>query len=116
MNSPCCDTRLRRSFRAGAVLLLSLALTRCADVAEEPSPPSSLEPVPPDPAILGMTCTEGTLASGAPYRICVNRDLWNGDYVVFVPGYTNPASLPDTPDGDIGGLSAADVVTTLGYA
>jgi pimeloyl-ACP methyl ester carboxylesterase len=75
-----------------------------------------MEPVPPDRAILGMTCTEGTLASGAPYRICVNRALWNGDYLVFVPGYTNPASLPTTPDGDIAGLSAADIVTTLGYA
>jgi pimeloyl-ACP methyl ester carboxylesterase len=111
-----CDNRLRRVLTAGAVLLLPLALTRCADVPQEPSPSSSLEPVTPAPDILGMTCTEGTLTSGAPYRICVNRTLWNGDYVVFVPGYTNPASLPDTPDGDIGGLSAADVVTTLGYA
>jgi alpha-beta hydrolase superfamily lysophospholipase len=116
MNRPCCDSRLRRGMTAGAILMLSLALTRCADVPEEPSPTSSLEPVPPDPAILGMTCTEGTLASGAPYRVCVNRALWNGDYVVFVPGYTNPAAVPSTPTGDIGGLSAADVVTTLGYA
>jgi pimeloyl-ACP methyl ester carboxylesterase len=116
MNRPCRDTRLRRRMTAVAILVMSLALTRCADVPDEPSPPTSLEPVAPDPAILGMTCTEGTLASGAPYRICVNRALWNGDQVVFVPGYTNPAALPNTPDADLGGLSAADVVTTLGYA
>ena len=116
MNRPCRSIGLWRRMTAGGVLLLSLTLTRCADVPQEPSSPSALEPVPPDPAILGMTCTEGALSSGAPYRICVNRDLWNGDYIVFVPGYTNPASLPTTPDGDIAGLSAADVVTTLGYA
>jgi pimeloyl-ACP methyl ester carboxylesterase len=107
--------RLRQSLKAaGAVCLLSLALTRCADLPEEPSAPRSPESSAA-PALLGMSCTNGQLASGAPYRVCVNRLLWNGDLIVFVPGYTNPAATPSTPTGDIGGLSAADVVTTLGY-
>jgi pimeloyl-ACP methyl ester carboxylesterase len=99
----------------GAVCLLSLSLIRCADHPGQPSAPERPEPSPAAPAIFGMSCIDGHLASGAPYQICVNKALWNGALVVFVPGYTNPAATPSTPSGDIGGLSAADVVTSLGY-
>jgi pimeloyl-ACP methyl ester carboxylesterase len=101
----------------GAVCILPLMLTRCADHPEEPSAPESPRTSPgPSLAIIGMSCVDGHLSSGAPYQICVNKQLWNGQLVVFVPGYTNPAATPTTPTGDIGGLSAADVVTSLGYA
>jgi pimeloyl-ACP methyl ester carboxylesterase len=100
---------------ATAVCLLSWTLTSCADLPEAPSIPESSQPTPPASAIPGMTCSDGHLAGGAPYQVCVNRLLWNGELVVFVPGYTNPAATPNTPTGDIGGLSAADVVTSLGY-
>jgi hypothetical protein len=100
---------------AAAICLLSLTLTRCTDLPDEPSPPESPRLAPVDPAIVGMSCVDGHLASGAPYQVCVNRFLWNRDLVVFVPGYTNPAATPNTPTGDIGGLSAADAVTSLGY-
>src|SRR5918994_4978921 len=101
----------------GAVCMLPLALTRCADDPQEPNAPKP-PGASPDPAltILGISCDDGQLSSGAPYQVCVNQQLWNGDLVIFVPGYTNPAATPTTPTGDIGGLSAADVVTSLGYA
>jgi pimeloyl-ACP methyl ester carboxylesterase len=104
-----------RLFPPTAVCLLSLALTHCADLPEEPSAPEQAGLAPVEPALLGMSCVDGELASGAPYQVCLNRLLWKGDLVVFVPGYTNPASTPSTPTGDIGGLSAADVVTSLGF-
>jgi pimeloyl-ACP methyl ester carboxylesterase len=104
-----------RLVAAGAAGLLCLTLTRCTDNAEEPSAPESAG-TPPSQALFSVSCVDGQLSSGAPYQVCVNRGLWNGDLVVFVPGYTNPASLPTTPTGDIGGLSAPDVVTSLGYA
>jgi pimeloyl-ACP methyl ester carboxylesterase len=102
---------------AGAACTLSLTLIHCADHPEEPSAPEPPR-TPPDQALLipGMDCVNGQLSSGAPYEICVNRILWNGDLVIFVPGYTNPAATPMTPTGDILGISAADGVTSLGYA
>src|SRR5215216_4313896 len=101
----------------GAACLLTLGLTHCADLPEEPATSQPAQPaLEPAELSLTTTCQVGTLSSGAPYEVCVNRSLWNGDLVVFVPGYTNPAATPTTPTGDIGGLSAADVVTSLGYA
>jgi pimeloyl-ACP methyl ester carboxylesterase len=109
--------KLWHKLAIGAACILPLALTRCADQPEEPSAPDSPRTsLAPAPAFLGVTCTDGNLTSGAPYQICVNNELWNGQVVVFVPGYTNPAAIPTTPTGDIGGLSAPDVVTSLGYA
>src|SRR5918994_2811827 len=101
----------------GAVCILPLALTRCADHPQEPNAPAP-PGASPDQAltILGISCIDGQLSSGAPYQFCVNQQLWNGDLGIFVPGYTNPAATPTTPTGDIGGLSAKDVVTSLGYA
>jgi hypothetical protein len=63
-----------------------------------------------------MTCVDDDLSNGAPYQICVNRHLWNGDLPILVPGYTNPAASPSTPSGDLGGVSAAEIITTFGYA
>src|SRR5215207_8953281 len=107
----------RKVVAGGAACILSVTLTRCAEHPEEPNAP---EPpgTPPDQVLSlpGMKCVSGSLSSGAPYEICVNRTLWNGQVVVFVPGYTNPAAIPTTPTGDIGGLSAPDVVTSFGYA
>jgi pimeloyl-ACP methyl ester carboxylesterase len=101
-----------------AIIVLSLGLTRCSDLPEEPSAPESPErsPGPAQPIISAMTCVANELSGSAPYQICVNRQLWNGDLVIFVPGYTNPAATPSTPSGDLGGVSAAEIVTALGYA
>src|SRR5215207_1624009 len=107
----------RKVVAGGAACILSVTLTRCAEHPEEPNAP---EPpgTPPDQVLSlpGMKCVSGSLSSGAPYEICVNRTLWNGDLVVFVPGYTNPAAIPTTPTGDIGGLSAAEAVNSFGHA
>jgi pimeloyl-ACP methyl ester carboxylesterase len=112
----------RRWLQASSACLLVFSLARCSGPTDAPTaPPSPAAPDSPElpapsPAVLGMTCVNGQLSSGAPYTICVNRALWNGDLVVFVPGYTNPAAKPSTPSGDIGGVSAPDVITSLGYA
>jgi alpha-beta hydrolase superfamily lysophospholipase len=101
-----------------AIIVLSLGLTQCSDLPEEPGAPKSPESPPQTSESISFTttCTQGKLPSGAPYEICVNPGLWNGDVVVFLPGYTNPAASPGTPSGDIGGLSAPDVVGALGFA
>jgi hypothetical protein len=68
------------------------------------------------PASLTMSCVDGALSSNAPYQVCVNRALWNGDLVVFLPAYSNPAASPQTPSGDVDGISVAAIITGIGYA
>ena len=66
-----------------------------------------------------MSCVDDEtrpLPSGAPYQICVDFGHWNSDLIVFVPGYTNPATRPRTPSGELGGISAEETVTGMGYA
>ena len=102
---------LQRLLVTGAVFALSIGLTRCSD---NPSTPT--EPVTPPS---GMSCVDNQtqpLPSGAPYQVCADLAHWNGDLVVFVPGYRNPNAGPSLPSEDIGGVSAAETITGLGYA
>jgi pimeloyl-ACP methyl ester carboxylesterase len=62
-------------------------------------------------------CVAGVLPHGAGSLICVPTAEWNGELVVFAPGYT-PPQLPlnfyylNTPDG----VSVPLLVQSLGYA
>lgn len=63
-------------------------------------------------------CWEGTLPSGAPYRICLPED-YKGRLVVFAPGYISPTKDPAIPDDQLklpDNTSIPDLVTGLGYA
>jgi pimeloyl-ACP methyl ester carboxylesterase len=108
----------RRLRTTAAITLLLLGLTRCTDRPDETTAPQSPEtsPEPFEALLFESTCTDGTLTSGLPYQVCVRPGLWNGDLLVFLPGYTDPASIPNTPTGDIGGISVPDLITGLGYA
>src|SRR5207237_1216971 len=64
----------------------------------------------------GLYCTEAgaRLSSGALFRICAPPDKWNGDLVVFIPGYHDPADAPKLPD--VFGESPVSLLfTQLGY-
>jgi len=66
-------------------------------------------------------CIDGTLSSGALFRVCV-PDGWRSgkdDLITFVPGYTNPATstltLPDWVIDDRG-TTFSDAARMLGFA
>jgi hypothetical protein len=64
----------------------------------------------------GLYCTEPTarLTSGALYRVCVHPEKWNGDLVVFIPGYHDPAGAPKLPD-NFGESPVSWLFSELGY-
>jgi pimeloyl-ACP methyl ester carboxylesterase len=74
-----------------------------------PEPPAD-QGQPPEPG-----CSEGALQHGALYRVCF-PPTWNGDLVVYAHGYVASDRALTIPEDAIGGQSAADVVTELGYA
>jgi pimeloyl-ACP methyl ester carboxylesterase len=92
----------RARVSAGVVVLAALLFA---------STPSQAQPLPPG-------CVGGPLPSGALALICVPPGTaWNGQLVVFAPGYT-PPQLPlgfyqlTTPDG----ASLPALVQSLGFA
>src|ERR687886_503543 len=90
---------LQRLLVAGAVFALSVSLANCSDNSSEPT----------EPPRTGFSCLDDQtqpLPSGAPYQVCADFSHWNGDLVVFVPGYRNPNAGPSLPSEDIGGVSA----------
>jgi pimeloyl-ACP methyl ester carboxylesterase len=60
-------------------------------------------------------CNDGTLASGALYRICFPPS-WNGELVIYAHGYVRPDAPLEIPDDALAGVSVSDAVTSLGYA
>ena len=60
-------------------------------------------------------CHDGTLDSGALYRVCYPSG-WNGDLVVYAHGYVVADEPLAIPDDQIQGQSIAQVVNGLGYA
>jgi hypothetical protein len=94
--------------------LLLLALARCSD---QPVQPELIEPkarLVPQPG--GLYCTEpdAKLSSGALFRACVDPEKWNGDLVIFIPGYHDPASAPRLPD-DFSETPVSVLFSELGY-
>ncbi len=74
--------------------------------------PAAAQPLP---AISG--CQQGVQPGGALWQICLPEQDWNGDLVIFAPGYTvvtAPLDLPDLtlPDG----TSMPEVVLQRGFA
>ena len=94
--------------------LLLLTLARCSD---QPVQPELIEPkarLVPQPG--GLYCTEpdAKLSSGALFRVCVDPEKWNGDLVIFIPGYHDPASAPRLPD-DFSETPVSVLFSELGY-
>jgi hypothetical protein len=100
-------------------LLLLVAVAGCS---EQPVQPVLRQAPQHSPMVLqssGLYCTEpdATLSSGALFQVCFNPDNWNGDLIVFIPGYHDPASapsLPSLPDG-LSETPASLLFTELGY-
>lgn len=62
------------------------------------------------------SCKNGVLSSGARYRICVPL-FWNGQLVVYAPGYRDPNLRPlAIRDDEIGGFSVQEIMNNLGFA
>src|SRR6266540_90715 len=101
----------RISTFASAALLL-FAASACSDSPVTPALQPALVP-----RADGLSCTEADaqLSSGALFEVCVSPATWNGDIVVFIPGYHNPASAPDLPD-DLTESPISFLFIQLGYA
>jgi hypothetical protein len=103
--------------RMAEAALLLLVLTGCSELPVQPErreqgvPAAALIPQPG-----GLYCTEpdARLTSGALYRVCVHPEKWNGDLVVFIPGYHDPADAPKLPAG-FGGSPVSWLYSELGY-
>lgn len=63
------------------------------------------------------TCQQGIQPSGALWQICVPEQDWNGDLVIFAPGYT-PISAPlDLPSLTLpDGTSLPEILFQRGFA
>jgi hypothetical protein len=66
-----------------------------------------------EPPVAG--CTDGTTPGGALTRVCFPGE-WNGDLILYAHGYVRPDEPLAIREDLIGGISAQDVVTGLGYA
>ncbi len=70
----------------------------------------------PSPSVCGP---DGTLPSGAVYRICMPALGWNGDLVIYAHGYVTPTAPIAIPEAQLrlpDGTYVPDMVTSLGYA
>ncbi len=108
----------RISTLASAALVL-LASSACSDL---PLTPAGRErdlalhaALVPRPDGLSCTETDARLSSGALFEVCVRPDAWNGDVVVFIPGYHDPANALALPE-DLTASSTSFLFTQLGYA
>ncbi|HXE58001.1 MAG TPA: hypothetical protein VNK43_08365 [Gemmatimonadales bacterium] len=74
---------------------------------------------PPDDADQGTSptpgCVDGTLESGALFRICFPGQ-WNGDLVVYAHGYVSAYEPIALPDDRVEGRRVEEIVQDLGYA
>ena len=91
------------------ILWLALLAVAACGGGDGPSGPGD-EGEPP-----AAGCAEGTLASGALYRVCFPAD-WNGELVVYAHGYVAPGEPVALPADDLGGVAVSLVVNALGYA
>jgi hypothetical protein len=89
------------SFALGIVLAMALLVPAAAGAQTTPIP---------------GPCVDDTLPSGAGSRICVPREGWNQQLVVFAHGYV-PANQPlDFYHLSLGGLSLPLLVQSQGFA
>ena len=102
------------------MILIFIGITSCDSptTVEEPVLERSeqVAGVSPTHFLFRPTCEEGTLNSGADFKICVPR-IWNRELVVYAPGYRDP-NLGDLEirDDEIGGFSVQEIVNNLGFA
>lgn len=97
------------SHRLLSLLGAAILCAACGDDDGGPSGPID-EGEPP-----AAGCTDGTLDTGALFRVCFPAD-WNGDIVVYAHGYVRPDAPVAIPSDAIGGLPIVAAVNALGYA
>ena len=91
------------------VLLITTALLAACGGDDGPSGPVDEG----DPPAAG--CADGTLESGALYRVCF-PDEWNGDMVVYAHGYVRPNDPVGLPPDVVGDITISSTINALGYA
>ena len=96
----------RSRLRPTIVPLLLLAAA-CGGDSDGPSGPVDEGETP----VAG--CSDGTLSSGALYRICFPPG-WNGELVIYAHGYVRPDAPLAIPDDALAGVSVSAAVTSLG--
>lgn len=60
-------------------------------------------------------CVTGRQPSGATYQLCL-PEFWNGDLVIYAPGFVNPQSEITLPEVQVEGRTIAEIFTGLNYA
>ncbi len=104
--------------RTRKLAYLAMALMMMALVTSAGLPPAAAQDVADGPHLDVRTCPEGTLPSGAEYRICI-PDPWNKDVVVFAHGFVDPREPLHIPTEQLvlpSGTSVIDTVTSFGFA
>lgn len=103
-------------------LVLAFALGSCVELPSGPEPaepagPLLLESVTPFAGGCIGGEPEATLDGGALYLICV-PEQWNGDLVVYAPGYVSPFEPLRIRDDELteDGTRVSELVLSLGYA
>ena len=91
------------------LLLALVLLAGCGGDSDGPAGPVDEG----EPPVAG--CVNGSLATGALYRVCFPAD-WNGDMVVFAHGYVRPDLPVSLPDDTLGTVALSAAVNALGYA
>ena len=101
----------------GAALVAVIVLVLVAGCADRAVGPNLEAQRRVDTAGGQLHCTEpgARLSSGALYQVCVDTQRWNGDIVVYGPGYHDPAGTPQLPD-DFASSAVSRVLVPLGYA
>ena len=106
--------RILRDLKACALVTVVLLAAGCAERTVKPTlaPREQLVPAGGEQYCSGP---EARLSSGALYRVCVIPERWNGDIIVYVPGYHDPARSPQLQD-DITRSTITKLLLPLGYA
>ena len=108
--------RLPWAVKGGPLLAALLLTAGCADRTVKPElARQQQQQATATGGELYRTPAGARLSSGALYQVSVIPERWNGDIVVYVPGYHDPAGTPRLP-GDFATSAISKLLLPLGYA
>ncbi len=109
---------MRKLFVVGSSLFVLLFLFSCSTHSPLESQPQMTSPLVNIQTEEGTTIYEGTLVTGAIYKIWMPQ-TWNGELVIYAHGYVDPTQPVTIPESHLtlnDGTYVPDLVTEMGYA